>query len=339
MSAPSISDAEQQQDGLRLSGISVSAAGLVSVDGQKLAGIGALVAPLPGGAQLPADRVALEVAMVTQPVNAGRRWLAEQVSVQGRCVLLRLRPRRSVWRRWWSARFGESAAQEQSLAARWGLPRVLPRGLPPQQRTAWGVVECGVDAALNGAAVITLRIAELPEHLPPASRVFWRQHTRAECHALVAAALAGAAADGPWSFDAQGIRFADGESIVVRPAGGEPANWAPVGFEWQEAGAGAWRVRGERAGWRFTLAYTESAGKPVLAWALARLAVAHEGPWDPLLEAELHRGHERWLRGRLGEVEVAADPGREAAAGLRCTARAVNDVVARTGAELLLEWC
>ena len=47
MSAPSISDAEQQQDGLRLSGISVSAAGLVSVDGQKLAGIGALVAPLP----------------------------------------------------------------------------------------------------------------------------------------------------------------------------------------------------------------------------------------------------------------------------------------------------
>ncbi len=330
MSAPSISDAEQQASPLRLSGISVSAAGLVSVDGLELTGIGALVAPLPGGTQLPADRAALDIAVVTQPLNAGRRWLAEQVSVQGRCVLLRLRPRRSAWRRWWSARFGESAAQEQSLAAHWGLP--------PHQQTAWGVVESGVDAALNGAAVITLRVLELPEHLPPASRVFWRQHTRAECQALVAAALAGAAADGPWSFDAQGLRFADGESIVVRPAGGEPANWAPVGFEWQEAGAGAWRVRGERAGWRFTLAYTESAGKPVLAWALARLAVAHEGPWDPLLEAELHRGHERWLRGGLGEVAAAADPVREDAAGLRCTARAVNDSVARTGAELLLEW-
>lgn len=330
MSAPSISDAEQQASPLRLSGISVSAAGLVSVDGLELTGIGALVAPLPGGAQLPADRAALDIAVVTQPLNAGRRWLAEQVSVQGRCVLLRLRPRRSAWRRWWSARFGESAAQEQSLAAHWGLP--------PHQQTAWGVVESGVDAALNGAAVITLRVLELPEHLPPASRVFWRQRTRSECHTLVAAALAGAAADGPWSFDAQGLRFADGESIVVRPAGGEPANWAPVGFEWQEAGAGAWRVRGERAGWRFTLAYTESAGKPVLAWALARLAVAHEGPWDPLLEAELHRGHEQWLRGGLGEVAAAADPVREDAAGLRCTARAVNDSVARTGAELLLEW-
>ena len=330
MSAPSISDAEQQASPLRLSGISVSAAGLVSVDGLELTGIGALVAPLPGGAQLPADRAALDIAVVTQPLNAGRRWLAEQVSVQGRCVLLRLRPRRSAWRRWWSARFGESAAQEQSLAAHWGLPL--------HQQTAWGVVESGVDAALNGAAVITLRVLELPEHLPPASRVFWRQHTRAECQALVAAALAGAAADGPWSFDAQGLRFADGESIVVRPAGGEPANWAPVGFEWQEAGAGAWRVRGERAGWRFTLAYTESAGKPVLAWALARLAVAYEGPWDPLLEAELHRGHEQWLRGGLGEVEAAADPVRENAAGLCCTARAVNDSVARTGAELLLEW-
>ena len=72
--------------------------------------------------------------------------------------------------------------------------------------------------------------------------------------------------------------------------------------------------------------------------ALARLAVAHEGPWDPLLEAELHRGHEQWLRGGLGEVAAAADPVREDAAGVRCSARAVNDSVARTGAELLLEW-
>ncbi len=322
MSAPSISDANLQQDRLRLLGISVSAAGLVLVDGQELVGIGAWVAPLPGSAPLTADRAALEVAVVTQPLNAGPRWLAEQVSVQGRCILLRLRPRRSAWRRWWSARFGEPAAQEQARAARWGVP--------PQQRTAWGVVESGTDGALNGAAVITLRVAELPVGLPPASRAFFRQRTSAECRALVAAALAGAAGDGPWSFDAQGLRFADGESIVARPAGGEPANWAPVGFEWQEAGAGAWRVRGARAGWRFTLAYTESGGKPVLAWAMVRLAVAHEGPWDPLLEAELHRAQARWLRG-AGHAEARSSAGT-------CTARAVNDIVARTGAELLLEW-
>ena len=322
MSAPSISDANKPQDRLRALGIGVSAAGLVLVDGQELVGIGALVAPLPGSALLPADRAALEAAVVTQTVNAGRRWLAEQVSVEGRCVLLRLRPRKTVWRRWWSARFGEPAAQEQALAARWGLP--------PLQRTAWGVVECGADGALNGAAVITLRVVELPAGLPPASRVFFRQRTPAECRALVAAALAGAAADGPWSFDTQGLRFADGESIAVRLAGSEPANWAPVGFEWQEAGAGAWRMRGSRAGWRFTLSYAESAGTPVLAWAMARLAVADEGPWDPLLEAELHRAQARWLRG-AGDAEARSSAGT-------CTARAVNDTVARTGAELLLEW-
>jgi hypothetical protein len=331
MSAPSISDANLQQDRLRLLGISVSAAGLVSVDGQVLAGVGTAVAASPGGASFsPADTAAMDAAVVSQPLAVGPRWLAEQVSVQGRCILLRLRPRRSAWRRWWSARFGEPAAQEQARAARWGLP--------PQQRTAWGVVECGADIALNGAAVITLRVAELPAGLPPASRAFFRQRTPAECRALVAAALSGAAADGPWSFDTQGLRFADGESIVVRPAGGEPANWAPVGFEWQEAGAGAWRVRGARAGWRFTLAYTESAGKPVLAWAMARLAVAHEGPWDPLLEAELHRVHQRWLRAARRETDGGGQFSEKNAGMASCTARAVNDIVARTGAELLLEW-
>jgi hypothetical protein len=318
MSAPSISDAEPHKGGLLVPGISVSAAGLVSVEGQHLAGIGALVAPLSGGAQLPADRAVPDIAMVTQTVNAGRCWLAEQVSVQGRCVLLRLRPRRSAWRRWWSARFGEPAAQEQALATRWGLP--------PQQRSAWGVVECGVDAALNGAAVITLRVAELPAGLPPAARVFWRQRTRVECRALAAAAWAEAQVAGAWSFDTQGVHFADGARILARPAGVEPANWAPAGFEWQEAVAGAWRARGERAGWRFTLAYSETGGTPVLCWAMVRLALAAEGPWDPLLEAQLHRMHHRWL---LAQQSAALGS---------CTARAVNDTVARTGAELLLEW-
>ena len=318
MSAPSILDAEQNEDRLLVPGVSVSAAGLVSVEGQELAGIGALVAPLPGAPQRPADLAALDSAVVTQPLSAGPRWLAEQVSVQGRCVLLRLRPRRSAWRRWWSARFGERAAQEQALGACWGLP--------PQQRFAWGVVECGVDATLNGAAVIMLRMAELPAGLSPASRGFWRQRTRGECRALAAAALAEAQIAGPWSCSAEGIRFADGERILARPAGVDPANWAPTGFEWQEAVAGAWRARGERAGWRFTLAYSETGGTPALCWVMARLALVAEGPWDPLLEAELHRMHHRWLLAQ----QSAATGG--------FVARAVNDTVARTGSELLLEW-
>jgi len=331
MSAPSISDAERQIAMLLLPGISVSAAGLVSVDGQLLAGVGTAVAASPGGASFsPADNAAMDAAVVSQPLAAGPRWLAEQVSVQGRCVLLRLRPRRSAWRRWWSARFGEPAAQEQALASNWGLP--------PQQRTGWGVVEGGVDAALNGAAVITLRVAELPAGLPPASRAFWRQRTRTECRGLVASAVTDAAVAGPWSFDAQGIRFADDERILARPGGEEPTDWSPADFEWQEAGAGAWRVRGARAGWRFTLAYTESAGKPVLAWTMARLAVAHEGPWDPLLEAELHRVHERWLRAARRETDGGGQFSEKNARMASCTARAVNDSVARTGAELLLEW-
>ena len=320
MSAPSISDAEQKKTWLLVPGVSVSAAGLVSVEGHELAGIGAVVAPLPGSAQQPADLAALESAVVTQPLSAGPRWLAEQVSVQGRCVLLRLRPRRSAWRRWWSARFGEPTAQEQALGACWGLP--------PQQWSAWGVVEGGVDAALNGAAVITLRVAELPAGLPPASRGFWRQRTRGECRALAATALAEAQVAGPWSFSDEGIHFADGERILARPAGAEPANWAPAGFEWQEAVAGTctWRARGERAGWRFTLAYSETGGTPALGWVMARLALATEGPWDPLLEGELHRMHHQWL---LAQQSAAMEG---------CRARAVNDTVARTGAELLLEW-
>jgi len=330
MSAPSISDAERKEPLLQLPGISISAAGRVSVEGHELAGIGALVAPLPGAPQRREDLAALDSAVVTQPLNAGPRWLAEQVSVAGRCVLLRLRPRQSTWRRWWSARRGEPAAQEQALAARWNLPS--------SQRTGWGMVECGVDTALNGAAVITLRAAELPAGLPPASRAFWRQRTRTECRALVAAALADAKVAGLWSFDGQGIRFADGALLLARPGGVETADGSTAGFEWQEGTAGGWRARGERAGWRFTLAYAEANGKPILAWAMARLALAVTGPWDPMLEAELHRVQQRWLGAARGEADGGGQLSAENAGMACCTARAVNDTVARTGAELLLEW-
>jgi len=200
------------------------------------------------------------------------------------------------------------------------------------------MVECGVDTALNGAAVITLRAAELPAGLPPASRAFWRQRTRTECRALVAAALADAKVAGLWSFDRQGIRFADGVLILARPGAVETADGSTVGFEWQEGAAGGWRARGARAGWRFTLAYEEANGKPRLAWVMARLALANTGPWDPELEAELHRVQRRWLRAACREADGGAKLSAENTGTARCTARAVNDTVARTGAELLLEW-
>ena len=306
MSAPSTSTAEPAAV-LELPGLQISSAGVVIVEGRALAQIGATVAALPD-------------AVASQILPAGSRWYAEQVTVRGCCVLVRLRPRPSVWRRWLGARCGESAAREQALAAAWGSPAL--------QVFPWGVLEHGVAPALRGAAVITVRVAVLPAALPSPARAFWRHRTPAECRALVAAALDGA---GSWSFGDDGIAFANGNRVPVDLGGAELATLLPPGFVWQEAAGGQWRVRGEHAGWRFTLQYAEKGGGPVLAWALARLAVADDGPWDPLLEQELHRAQQRWLRTIAGVL--APNPG-----GSVCAVRAVNDSVARTGAELLLEW-
>ncbi len=322
MSAPSTMTAEPNGAVGLLPGVTISATDGLTVDGHSLGSIGAgLEASAP---------------VVTQLVSAGPRWFAEQVVVAGQCVVLRLRPRPSPWRRWWAARRGEPAQREESLAAGWALPR--------SQRFPWGVLECGVDSALRGAAVITLRahgissetspglasttlqgaaLGSLPV-LPPPARVFWRQRTLAECRALVAAAMAVAHAAGEWYCREVGVVFGDGECIPSCPGAAEPAQWLPPDFAWQEGLGGAWRVRGERAGWRFTLGYTETAHGPALGWMMARLGVEDAGPWEPLLEQELHRAHQHWL----GEM-------RE----LGCTAHAVNDAVARTGAELLFEWC
>lgn len=331
MSAPSTLTAEKAGTLTVLPGVEISAAGALWLDGRCLGTIG--VAP---AALLPSQHAAVVPVPVPVPVTApvqtqrlaaGPRWFAEQVVVAGQCVLLRLRPRPGAWCRWWSARRGEPATQEAALAARWGLP--------PQQQFSWGVLECGVDTALRGAAVITLRVRLLPAGLPPPARVFWRQRTVAECRALVATAVLKARAAGVWSCGGAGVVFTDGETIPARPGGGEPAQWLPPDFVWQEGLDGAWRVRGERGGWRFTLGYTETAGGPALRWLMARLDVPDAGPWDPLLERELHSAHRRWWRegAKQREEEAAAD-----AAAPTCTGRAVNDAVARTGAELVLEW-
>ena len=266
------------------------------------------------------------MSVQAQRLAAGSRWFAEQVVAGGQCVLLRLRPRPGAWRRCWAARRGESATHEAALAARWGLPR--------QQSFPWGVLECGVDTSLRGAAVITLRLAVLPPGLPPPARVFWRQRTVAECRALVAAALVKARAAGVWCCGGAGVVFADGERLPACPGVAEPAQWLPADFVWQEGLDGAWRVRGERAGWRLTFGYTETAGGPVLRWLMARLAVADAGPWDPLLEQALHGAHQRWWREAVRQQEANASD----AALPKCAGRAVNDAVARTGAELLVEW-
>jgi len=321
MSAPSTLTAEANGAVALLPGVNISATGGLTVDSHWLGCIGAgLDASAP---------------VATQLVAAGPRWFAEQVVVAGQCVVLRLRPRRSSWRRWWAARRGEPAQHEEALAARWALPR--------SQHFSWGVLECGVDSALRGAAVITLRAHAVPcgsssglapmtvpgeppgspPALPPPARVFWRQRTVAECRALVASAVAAALTAGHWSCSAAGLVFGDGECIPSRPGAAEPAQWLPSDFVWQEGLGGAWRVRGARAGWRFTLGYTETADGPSLAWLMARLNVDDAGPWEPLLEQELHRAHQNWLSGTRGSG---------------CTAQAVNDTVARTGAELLFEW-
>lgn len=321
MSAPSTLTAEASGAMALLPGVMISATGGLTVDGHWLGSIGAAL-----DASAP---------VVTQLVAAGPRWFAEQVVVAGHCVVLRLRPRPSPWRRWLAAQRGEPAQREAALAARWALPR--------SQQFPWGALECGVDGALRGAAVITLRAHAVPcgsspwlapkrepgeapgsvPALPPPARVFWRQRTVAECRGAVASAVAAAHAAGHWSCSAAGVVFGDGECIPSRPGAAEPALWLPSDFVWQEGLGGAWRVRGARAGWRFTLGYTETADGPGLGWLMARLDVDDTGPWDPLLEQELHRAHRTWLR---------------ATRGSGCTAQAVNDTVARTGAELLFEW-
>lgn len=318
-------------------GVQVSLAGELQVEGRWLGTIGAVPDAVLGavgspeprwlaGAALPLPGETPPGMVLTESLAAGPHWFAEQVVVAGQCVVLRLRPRPGRWRRWWSARYGQPVAQELALAARWrgSSHRVFP----------WGVLECGADPALRGAAVITLRTAALPELLPPAAPVFWRRRTKGECRELVASASSAARAAGGWSWGSGGVVFADGASIPSNPGTLDPAEWLPPDFVWQEGLGGAWRVRGERAGWRFTLGYTETGGRPVLCWLLARLDVADAGPWDPLLEAELHHAHQRWLRA------VPGTPGRVAGGDTAPVVRAVavNDSVARTGAELLLEW-
>lgn len=300
MSEPSISTAESPPGQRLLPGVQVSATGVVVVEGRVLAGIGAPVPPLPGPAA--------QEAVVCCRLDAGPRWFAEQVVVRGTCVLLRLRPRPGAWLRAWQRWRGEASEREQGLAATWRLPL--------SQSFGWGVLESGVAPALRGAAVLVFRVAELPAGLPPAARVFWRQRTARECRALVSAATAAARSAGVWSCSSEGIAFADGACVPARSGMAELAGALPVGFVWQESATDLWRARGEYAGWRFTLAYAESAGAWRLRWALARLDVADDGPWDPLLEAALHRAHAKWLG----------------------KGRAVNDTLARTGAELLLEW-
>ena len=76
-------------------------------------------------------------------------------------------------------------------------------------------------------------------------------------------------------------------------------------------------------GWCFTLAFADRAGLLQLRWLMARLELEDTGAWDPVLERALHVAQRRWARKHLA---------RDA------RWRAFNDVAARTGAELLVEW-
>jgi hypothetical protein len=309
MSAPSTSTADADShwpDGLECFGD-----GSVFVDQQAIAVLGG--APLQG--VWSAVPMATVDDLVVQAVPAGRHWHAEQVLVAGRCMALRLRPRSGWWRRCWSAWFGESAAHESALAVRWRAPLF--------KRAAWGTATAGVDPTLRGAAVVTFRAPGAPDHLPAAGAAFWRRRTRQEARELVDAALVRASG---WTVDAHSLTL-PGQPVlpIVFPGDRTMESWVamlPSGFQWRE-GEGHWRARGVCGGWRFTLAFVEHGGLPRLRWLMARLDVADAGAWEPGLEKALDAAHRRWAN-------------RHLASGVAW--QALNDALAKTGAELLVEW-
>lgn len=301
MSAPSTSDTDLGFRGLP--GLEWSADGSVHVDRRWVARLGAAVSgAMPG--------------IVVQAVAAGSRWQAEQVLVDGRCVALRLRPRAGGLGRFWRRWFGESPSAEADRAARWHAPLFA--------RTPWGSATAGIDPGLRGAAIVTLRTAGSPEPLPAAGPAFWRRRTMTEARRHVAEALRSAA---PWTVTPEALLLPGGWRLpTVRQHGTTLKDgWAlvlPPGFEWRE-GAGQGRARGELGGWRFTLGFVDCAGGTALCWLMARLDVADAGAWEPSLECALYFAHRRWAAANLP---------------VECVWRAVNDRMARSGAELLVEW-
>lgn len=300
MSAASTSPTESGFAGLP--GLDWTGDGSVHLDGRLLARMGSTV---------PEE----SARVVVQSVAAGARWHAEQVLVDGRCVALRLRPQvgslAAAWRRW----FGESWSGEASLAARWGAPLFA--------KTLWGSATAGIDPTLRGAAVITLRAQGAPDPLPPAGPAFWRRRGITEVRPHIEEALQAAAV---WTVTPEALVL-PGEWVL--PTGQHGCalmdGWAsalPHGFQWRE-GAGQWRARGAVGGWRFTLAFVDHDRGPVLRWMMARLEVADEGAWEPSLECALQSAHRRWAETHLPAT---------------CRWQSVNDEVAKTGAELLIEW-
>ncbi|MFM7065833.1 MAG: hypothetical protein ACKO0U_03250 [Gammaproteobacteria bacterium] len=309
MSAPSTSVTDR--DGLWPAGLECFGDGSIFVDQQAIAVLGGAPLheswPMAGTGELD--------GVVVQSLPAGRHWHAEQVLMAGRCMALRLRPRPGLLRRWWSRWFGESSAHESALAARWRAPLF--------RRSSWGSATAGIDPTLRGAAVVTFRAPGAPEFLPVAGPAFWRRRTRREARTLVAEALARA---GDWTADPQSLSLPGRDAVPSCFAADHTLeSWVaalPAGFQWRE-GAGQWRARGTCGGWQFTLAFAERGGIPHLCWLLARLDILEAGAWEPGLERALDAAHRRWAAAHL-PPEIRW--------------RAVNDLLAKTGAELLVEW-